>query len=163
MEIVARAAEALPARFEGCAICGMAAGHPAGVQVLAERPAAVAVLDWLGVRRGHALVILRRHVESVAEVPWSEYVEVQRLAWEAARAMDRVLSPKRVFVAALGSAKRLPISFPHHHVHVIPLYDGGEVDRPSEVLTWRSGVALYEEEEATELATALRTAWDDGR
>jgi len=159
LAIVARAAEALPACFEGCAICGMAAGHPAGIEVLAERPAAVAVLDWLGVRRGHALVILRRHVESVAEVPWSEYVEVQRLAWEAARAMERVLSPKRVFVASLGSATRLPISFPHHHVHVIPLYDGGEIDRPSEVLTWRNGVAVYAPGEAAELGAALRAAW----
>jgi histidine triad (HIT) family protein len=137
----------------------MAAGHPAGIEVLAESPAAVAVLDWLGVRRGHALVILRRHVESVAEVPWSEYAEVQRLAWEAARAMERVLSPKRIFVASLGSAKRLPISFPHHHVHVIPLYDGGEIDRPSEVLTWRNGVVLYAPEEAAELGAALRAAW----
>jgi len=159
MDLVARAAEALPERFDGCAICGMAAGHPAGMEVLAERPAALAVLDWLGVRRGHALVILRRHVESVAEVPWSEYVEVQRLAWEAARAMERVLSPKRTFVASLGSAKRLPISFPHHHVHVIPLYDGGEIDRPSEVLTWRNGVALYAPGEAEELGAALRAAW----
>jgi diadenosine tetraphosphate (Ap4A) HIT family hydrolase len=112
-------------------------------------------------------VQVRMNVEAAAEIcgqptePWSEYVEVQRLAWEAARAMDRVLSPKRVFVAALGSAKPLPISFPHHHVHVIPLYDGGELDRPSEVLTWRNGVTLYTPEETAELGAALRAAWGD--
>jgi diadenosine tetraphosphate (Ap4A) HIT family hydrolase len=159
MAILAREAEALPDRFQGCAMCGMAAGHPADLEILADRPAAVAVLDRLCNRRGHTLVILRRHAESIADLPWSEYAAVQRLAWEAARALDRVLRPKRVFVAALGSATRLTMSFPHHHVHVLPLYDGGEMDRPSEVLTWRHGVGLYTPEEARELAGALRAAW----
>jgi len=53
----------------------------------------------------------------------------------------------------------LPMSFPHHHVHVLPLFDGGEGDRPSEVLTWRHGVWLYPPEEARELADTLRRDW----
>jgi hypothetical protein len=65
-----------------------------------------------------------------------------------------------VFVAALGSAARLPQSFPHHHVHVLPLFDGGEMDRPSEVLTWKHGVFLYTPAEARDLADTLRRAWD---
>jgi diadenosine tetraphosphate (Ap4A) HIT family hydrolase len=160
MALLAREAEALPARFAGCAMCGMAAGYPADLEIVAERPGAVAVLDRLGNRLGHLLVILRRHVESIAELPWSEYAEVQRLCWEAARALDKTLRPRRVFVAALGSATQLTMSFPHHHVHVIPLFDGGEIDRPADVLTWRHGVWLYTPEEAHELARALRHAWD---
>jgi len=141
-------------------MCGMAAGHPSDLEVLAERPAAVAVLDRLGVRRGHLLVILRRHVESIGEMPWSEYAEVQRLCWEAARALERTLQPRRVFIAALGSATQLAMSFPHHHVHVLPLFDGGMSDRPAEVLTWRHGVLLYTPEEARELGDTLRGAWE---
>lgn len=161
MALLAREAAALPACHRGCAMCGLVAGHPGDLQILAERPAAVAVLDRLGNRPGHVLVILRRHVESIAEMPWGEYAAVQRLCWEAARAMDRALGPRRVFVAALGSATALPMTFPHHHVHVVPLYDGGEADRPSEVLTWKHGVFLYGEEEARGLAAALRAAWPD--
>jgi histidine triad (HIT) family protein len=161
MALLQREAEALPSRFGGCAMCGMAAGHPSDLQVLAERPTAVAVLDRLGTRPGHVLVILRRHAETISEMPWAEYAEVQRLAWEAARVLERALSPKRVFVAALGSAAQLPMSFPHHHVHVLPLFDGGEGDRPSEVLTWRHGVFLYGPEEARDLAARLRDGWED--
>jgi len=161
MALLAREAEDLPARFHGCAMCGLAAGHPADVEILAERPSAVAVLDRLSTRRGHVLVILRRHAESIGEMPWVEYAEVQRLAWEAARALERVLQPRRVFVAALGSAERLPMSFPHHHVHVLPLFDGGPADRPSEVLTWRHGVGLYAPGEARELGATLRRAWGE--
>ena len=159
MEIIAREAAELPGRFDGCVMCGLAAGHPPDVEVLAEGPGAVAVLDRLATRRGHVLVVLRRHVESIAAIPWSEYAEVQRLAWEAACTLERALSPKRIFVAALGSAAPLPMSFPHHHVHVLPLFDGGEADRPSEVLTWRHGVWLYAPEEARDLADTLRRGW----
>ena len=160
MAIIARDGEALPAGFRGCAMCGIAAGHPPDLEVLAERPAAVAVLDWLANRRGHALVVLRRHAESIGDIPWSDYAEVQRLALETARTLERVLLPRRVFVAALGAATQLPMSFPHHHVHVLPLFDGGEADCPSEVLTWRHGVFVYTPEEARELADALRHAWE---
>jgi diadenosine tetraphosphate (Ap4A) HIT family hydrolase len=161
MALLAREAEALPARFQGCAMCGMVAGYPPDLEILAERPGAVAVLDRLWTRRGHALVILRRHAESIAEMPWSEYAEVQRLAWETARAMERALRPRRIYVAALGSPARLLMTFPHHHVHVVPLHDGGEGDRPSEVLTWRNGVGLYSPEEAQALAATLRAAWEE--
>jgi diadenosine tetraphosphate (Ap4A) HIT family hydrolase len=159
MAIIAREAEALPARFQGCVMCALAAGHPPDLEVLAERPGAVAVLDRLATRRGHVLVVLRRHAERIGEMPWSEYADVQRLAWEAACTLERALLPRRVFVAALGSATRLPMSFPHHHVHVLPLFDGGEGDRPSEVLTWRHGVWLYPPGEARDLAEELRRGW----
>jgi diadenosine tetraphosphate (Ap4A) HIT family hydrolase len=161
MELIAREAETLPARFEGCVMCALAAGHPPDLEILAEGPFAIAVLDRLATRRGHVLVVLRRHAERIGEMPWSEYADVQRLAWEAACALERALQPRRVFVAALGSAARLPMSFPHHHVHVLPLFDGGEGDRPSEVLTWRHGVWLYSPEESRDLADSLRRAWGE--
>lgn len=158
--LLAREAEVLPARFEGCVMCAVAAGFPEDIEVLASRPGAVAVLDRFATRRGHALVVLRRHEESIAALPWEEYAEVQRLAWETARAMERTLRPVRVFVAALGSARRLPMSFPHYHVHVIPLFDGDARDRPAAVLTWSEGVSVYDEGEASALAGELRGAWE---
>ena len=66
MALLAREADELPARFEGCAMCGMVEGHPGDLETIAERPCAVAVLDRLGTRPGHLLVILRRHAESIA-------------------------------------------------------------------------------------------------
>jgi diadenosine tetraphosphate (Ap4A) HIT family hydrolase len=160
LALLEREREALPARFEGCAMCGLAGRHPADVAVLAEGRHAVVVLDRYATRRGHVLVVLRRHAEAVADLAWDEYADVQRLAWEASRALTRVLSPKRVFVAALGSPVRLPMSFPHHHVHVIPLFDGGEEDRPAAVLTWTRGVFVYDPDEVSELAASLRGAWE---
>jgi histidine triad (HIT) family protein len=119
--------------------------------VASER--AVAVLDRYACRPGHVLVVLRRHVESIATLEWSEYAELQQLAWRVARGLDRLFAPRRIFIAALGSAEPLAISFPHVHLHVVPLSDGGEADRPASVFTWSHGVYVFED--AAE-ETALR-------
>lgn len=159
--VAADAAE-LDARFSGCALCAVVAGASPGRVVLAENAAAVAILDRYAARPGHVVVVLRRHVEALADLPWEEYAAVQRLAWEASVAMQRVLAPKRILVASLGAARRIATSFPHHHVHVIPLAEGDARDRPAEVLTWSHGVHVYEPAEAAEWAARLRAAWPSG-
>lgn len=158
--VAAEAAE-IEERFAGCAMCA-ATAEPLLRGLLASNAAAVAMLDRFAARPGHVVVVLRRHVESLAALPWDEYAAVQRLAWEAAQALTRALSPVRVYVAALGSARRIAISFPHHHVHVVPLTDGGERDRPSEVLTWSHGVLVYDPGEMEEWTARLRAAWPRG-
>jgi diadenosine tetraphosphate (Ap4A) HIT family hydrolase len=162
LSLVAAEAAEIEARFAGCAMCGVIAGAPPARAKLAENDAAVAVLDRFAARPAHVVVVLRRHLERVTDLPWDDYAAVQRLAWEAARALDRALSPRRVYVASLGSARAIATSFPHHHVHVVPLADGGEGDRPAEVLTWSRGVFVYEEGEAERLAEQLREAWPRG-
>lgn len=136
--------------------------------VVAENDAAIAWLNRFALRRGHVMVVLKRHVERVAALDWPEYEGVQRLAWGAEHAIERALSPVRVYIAALGSTPPKPgapprptsaVSFPHHHVHVVPLFDGGEGDRPSDVLTWKHGVWLYDEDDAAALAAEISAAW----
>lgn len=162
MALVRADAEVIEARFAGCAMCAAIAGQPRAREVLAENGAAAAMLDRFAARPGHVLIVLRRHVESVAALGWDEYAAVQRLAWEASRALTAALSPARVYVAALGATRRIATSFPHHHVHVIPLSDGGESDRPAQVLTWSNGVHVYEPGERAAWAERIRAAWPCG-
>ncbi|HMY59133.1 MAG TPA: HIT domain-containing protein [Nitrospira sp.] len=150
--------ELLPSRYDRCAICAMADGYPDDLEFLAENAYAAAVLARFALRRGHLLVVLRRHLESLPAIEWEEYVAVQRLAWEASQALQQVLRPVRIFVAALGTTAKLPNSFAHHHVHVIPIEPGTE-ERPAQVLSWESGVYLYEHGEGAELAAELRACW----
>lgn len=162
LALVAGEAAAIEERFAGCAMCAVVdalATSPLRSAVLAENEVAVAMLDRFAARPGHTVVVLRRHVESVATLSWEEYAAVQRLAWEAARALTAALSPVRVYVAALGATRRIATSFPHHHVHVIPLSDGGEGDRPAQVLTWSNGVHVYEPGELDAWTDRVRAAW----
>ena len=142
-------------RGDGCPMCALAAGAP----VLAATEHAVAVLDRYAARPGHVLVVLRRHEETLAALAWDEFASLQRLVWEVARALEATLAPRRLYVAALGSAVPLATSFPHVHVHVIPLADGTEVDRPAAVFTWAHGMYVFESaDEEAALLTRLRAA-----
>ena len=142
--------------FGGCGICALAAG--ASGPVVHETSLATCALNRLAARPGHLVIALRRHVERIAALSWEEYEGVQRLAWEAARALEAVMSPQHVFVASLGSPVATNKSFPHVHVHVVPLADGGEADRPANVFTWDT-LVVYEDEEADALASRVRAAW----
>jgi diadenosine tetraphosphate (Ap4A) HIT family hydrolase len=158
LALVERAAAELDASHRGCVMCALSAPSNA-CETLASNEVAVAVLERFAIRRGHVIIVLRRHAERIVELSWDEWRAVQRLAWEATRALQAVLDPKRIFVASLGAPAPIATSFPHHHVHVIPLYDGGPADRPAEVLTWEHGVCVYEANEAITLRHALRAAW----
>jgi diadenosine tetraphosphate (Ap4A) HIT family hydrolase len=149
----------LPGSARGCALCGLAAG---GALRVAENSEAVVLLDEYPRRRGHLLVVLRRHLEDASALPWSSWAAVQRLAWESMQALGQALSPLRVYVAALGSPSALPTSFPHLHVHVVPLHHGDERDRPANVFTFEGGVLRYPPGAGEALAAHLRHVWPDG-
>lgn len=159
LSLVAAEAAAIEARFAGCALCAALERGAAEGAALAANSAAVVMLDRFAARPFHLVVVLRRHAERLTDLGFEEYAAVQRLAWEAAQALEKLLSPKRIYVAALGAAQRIATSFPHHHVHVVPLSGGGAEDRPAEVLTWSHGVYVYEEGEAAAVAARLRAHW----
>jgi len=148
------ALDALGEQRGGCPMCGLGELEPI---VACER--AYAVLDRYACRVGHALVVLRRHEERIEQLPYADYEAMHRLAWQVAGALERVLGPARIYIAALGSAVPLATSFPHVHLHVIPLADGGEVDRPANVLTWANGMYVFESaDEECALRERLRDA-----
>ena len=96
---------------------------------------------------------------SFSAIGWPEYEALHRLAWQLCRAIEVTQSPVRIFVASLGSAQPLATSFPHIHLHIVPLSDGGEVDRPANVFTWTHGMYVFESaSEERELLATLRAA-----
>ena len=160
-EALARAAAErarLSQNHGGCVMCALAAGFYEDVEVLGRTEHAIAVLDRFAARRGHVVVVLRRHVESIADLSWEEWQGVQKLTFEATRALQKALSPRRIFVASLGAATARVNSFPHHHVHVIPLDADGDEERPARVFSWEHGVFVYDDREARELGDRIREA-----
>jgi diadenosine tetraphosphate (Ap4A) HIT family hydrolase len=151
-------ADALAAVAAGrSSACGMCEAAQAAPIAISEH--AVAVLDRYAARPGHVLVVLRRHTERIERLAWPEYEALHQLAWRVAGALDRVLAPRRVYIAALGSVEPLATSFPHVHLHIVPLADGGEADRPASVLTWENGMYVFDDDaEEQTLRTRLRDA-----
>lgn len=149
----------LPECFRGCVMCAIAGGAKDSELVVRREPGAIVVVDRFAASRGHLLVILERHEEDIASLPWPSWERMQRLAWESSRALDLHLKPRRIFVAALGSATASAKSFPHLHLHVVPLHEDGESARPAHVFSWSRGVHVYEPGEAEALVSGLRDAW----
>ena len=84
---------------------------------------------------------------------YASYTKDGRIATRGARALTRRRGSRsrREVDHSKGAAEAQPrgISFPHAHVHVIPLPDGDERDRPAAVFTWSNGVYMYEDDEAS--------------
>jgi histidine triad (HIT) family protein len=146
---------------ERCVMCALATRTSAKHVIHEDRVCRV-VLDALGNRPGHLLVIPKRHAESFTSLSLAEYQSLQTSVFYAARAVEATLRPRRVFVASTGASDELPMSFPHFHVHVIPVYESDERARPASVLSWSEGVVAYEEREADELSHALAARWNYG-
>ncbi len=144
--------------FGGCVMCRLA--HCASAhEWIAESEYGVVVLDGFGATMGHLLVIAKTHIEQASSLSWDVYTDLQRLVWEGTRVVEMELGPERVYVATLGSSRQLPMSFPHHHTHVVPVYETDERARPANVFSWTSGVIRYGAAEARELRARLRAAW----
>jgi diadenosine tetraphosphate (Ap4A) HIT family hydrolase len=159
-EALARLAEEadLAAPFGGCVMCRLASRTNAHAYI-AESEHGIVVLDGYGATRGHLLVVAREHVERAAELSWPVYSDLQQLVWRATRVLEAELAPERVYTASLGASRSLPMSFPHFHSHVVPVYEHGEAARPARVFSWSSGVVCYEGDEARRLSARLRGAW----
>lgn len=142
---------------EDCMMCALTHGGHLG-DIVDENDAGIVVLDRFGSRPGHLLVVSRAHVHSAQELGWSRYAQLQKLAFDASAALDQVLSPVRVWLAALGAPDAVPMSFPHYHVHVLPIHERGESSRPARVFSWSEGVVTYDEAEALLLTRELRAA-----
>jgi diadenosine tetraphosphate (Ap4A) HIT family hydrolase len=144
---------------DGCVMCALTRRAPRSAELVAESRHGVVLLDRFATREGHLLVLSREHCEDTLELGWARYQELQELAYRGVQTVTRTLRPLRVFVAVLGASVPLPMSFPHFHIHVLPVYDADERARPAHVLSWSAGVLIYEEEEARTLAARLRDAW----
>lgn len=139
---------------EPCLMCAIRDGKLGTPHVLERGRYCRVVLARYGLRRGHALVLVDRHVTSFAEVDDAAWAEASELALSTARRIERALSPVRCYVASLGSAASdVPMSSPHLHLHVVPIYE--RTDKPSSVLTWENGVVAASDDELAALLARL--------
>jgi len=125
-----------------CFMCELARG-----EAIARCEHAVAILDRFAARPGHVLVIARRHEERLTRLARAEYEQLHDLAYRVSQAIERVFEPRRIYAAVLGSAEPLAMSCPHVHLHLVPLADGGEADRPANVFTWAHGAYVFESDD----------------
>lgn len=99
-----------------CTFCEIVSGrHPA--DIVLDEPEAVAFLDLRPVFPGHVLLVPRRHVEALDDLP----PDLVAPLFDAARRLSRAV---RLAVEADGSFvgvnNYISQSVPHLHVHLLP-------------------------------------------
>jgi histidine triad (HIT) family protein len=100
-----------------CEFCAIAAGEAGADYVVYTDPDVVAFLDHRPVFKGHTLVIPRRHVVTLPELPDRQLVAVFSVARRVAAAMEAGFGADGTFVA---NNNRISQSVAHLHVHVVP-------------------------------------------
>lgn len=99
-----------------CLFCRIAAGTEKAYLV-EETPATVSFLDTRPLFKGHVLIVPRRHVDTLTELPADLVQPVFATVRRHAQAMVTGLGAHGSFVAMNNTVSQ---SVPHLHVHVVP-------------------------------------------
>lgn len=103
-----------------CTFCAIVSGRTPAHLVLDE-PDIVAFLDARPVFKGHTLVVPRRHVDTLTDLPPDLMQPMMYAAQRLASAVRAGLGAQGSFVAVNNVVSQ---SVPHLHVHVVPRTKG---------------------------------------
>ncbi|MER7166516.1 HIT domain-containing protein [Micromonospora sp. NPDC000207] len=102
--------------LDGCVFCKVVAGRAPASRV-ADEPDGVAFLDTRPVFRGHVLVVPRRHLVTLGDLPAPTLPGYFALVRRISLAVESGLGAGGTFVAMNN---RVSQSVPHLHTHVVP-------------------------------------------
>lgn len=89
---------------------------------VAEDSRHLAFLDINPVAAGHTLVIPKREVDYLFDLPEDEYVALELFARRVAAALKATMPCKRVAEAVIG------LDVPHTHIHLVPITVESDLD-----------------------------------
>lgn len=89
---------------------------------VAEDDKHLAFLDINPVAPGHTLVIPKREVNYLFDMPDDEYLALELFAKKVAKAIDKAMPCKRVAEAVIG------LEVPHAHIHLVPINAEGDLN-----------------------------------
>lgn len=149
-------------RSGGCFICAFLRGDPGSEhELLYDDGVHVAFLNRYPTLRGYALVVPRRHVTDVVrDLSSAEYLALQAVVHDVARAVGQVVTTERTYILSLGSMQ----GNSHVHWHVAPLPPGVPDDRQQyHALMVENGILPQTPDEVARLGAAIRTALSGSR
>lgn len=100
----------------GCAFCSILLGQAEAPRVF-EDEATLAFLDHRPLFPGHCLLIPRKHIETLGDVPDELIKPLFATVRMLALAVQRAMSAEGTFIAMNN---RVSQSVPHFHVHIVP-------------------------------------------
>lgn len=90
--------------------------------LVAQNEQAVAFLDINPLHEGHVLVVPRKEVDYLFDLPEKEYHALWAFSKKVAHAVGKAITCQRVGVAVIG------LEVPHAHIHLIPINSVQDID-----------------------------------
>jgi len=109
---------------------------------IAENDLFIAFLDILPVTKGHALVVPKKEIDYIFDLPNEELQALNIFAKEVARKIQAVIPCKKIGISVIG------LEVPHAHMHLIPINNIHDMNFEKERLK-------FTPEEYTELAQKI--------
>ena len=145
-----------------CLMCAVAARRVGDLHVVFEDDEALVFLPRYVRRWGELCVMPKTHVTSFVALEADTWLHWQTLVRRSTRVVERLMQPRRCYVAMTGSAAgELTQSSEHLHTHILPISDAS--DRPSKALSWEEGVLVATREEWLTLRAQYVAAFDAER
>jgi histidine triad (HIT) family protein len=96
---------------------------------VAESENCMAFLDVNPLVKGHTLVIPKKEVDYLFDLPEAEYLELMLFARKVAAGVRKAIPCLRIGVAVIG------LEVPHAHIHLVPLNSMGDINFSKSKLT----------------------------
>jgi histidine triad (HIT) family protein len=112
---------------------------------IAENELFIAFLDILPVAKGHALVVPKKEIDYIFDLPNEELQGLNIFAKEVARKIQTVIPCKKIGISVIG------LEVPHAHMHLIPINHIHDMNFEKERLK-------FTPEEYSELSIAIANA-----
>ncbi len=113
---------------------------------IAEDDRFLAFLDINPLAKGHTLVIPKREIDYLFDIPEEELAAMMVFARKIALAIGKVIPCKRVGVAVIG------LEVPHAHIHLVPINDIYDID-------FKRPKLKFSQEEFLAVAESIRTGF----
>jgi histidine triad (HIT) family protein len=89
---------------------------------IAENERCLAFLDVFPLVEGHVLVVPKKEVDRIYDLPAEDYAELFRFGKVIAGAMQEVLTSNRIGLAVVG------LEVPHAHLHLVPINSADDIN-----------------------------------
>lgn len=99
---------------------------------VAENELFIAFLDILPVAKGHTLIVPKKEIDYIFDLPDEELREFNLFAKEVARKIQSVIPCKKIGVSVIG------LEVPHAHMHLIPINTISDMNFEKERLKFSS-------------------------
>jgi histidine triad (HIT) family protein len=107
---------------EDCSFCKMARHELEHVAVLEDREV-LAIMDLYPATSGHGLVLPKKHIETLYEIPADLGARLMTTAIMVAKAIKEKLYPDGLNLIQSNEAAAGQ-TVPHFHLHIVPRYKG---------------------------------------